>query len=158
LSVTGTASNPMFKKWKERVIALLKLNNTPREIALGVGIGAFIGITPLYGLHTVMVVIAALLVKRANKIAILLGTNVSLPPTMPIITWAGYSIGRFILGNKYPGFNWQMFRHFSYKDMLNFYWPLLLGSLILGIVCGIVLYFLTLILINRRRGKKAPAS
>ena len=141
----------MFKRLKERSLALLKLNNTPREIALGVGIGAFIAITPLYGFHTLMVVIAALLVKRANKIAMLIGTNVSLPPTMPLITWAGYSIGRFILGNKYPDFNWQMFKHFSYKDMLHFYWPLLLGSVVLGMVCGTIFYFLTLWFLKRRK-------
>ncbi len=144
----------MLKQWKERGLALLKLNNTPREIALGVAIGAFIAITPLYGFHTLMVVIAALLVKRANKIAMLIGTNVSLPPTMPLITWAGYSIGRFMLGEKYPDFNWQAFRHFSYKEMLNFYWPLLIGSIVLGIVCGTIFYFLTLWFLDRRAQKR----
>jgi uncharacterized protein (DUF2062 family) len=141
----------MFKKLKERAVALLKLNNTPREIALGVGIGAFIAITPLYGFHTFMVVIAALLVRRANKIAMLIGTNVSLPPTMPVITWSGYSIGRFILGDKYPDFDWTQFRHFSYREMLHFYWPLLLGSLVLGMVCGTVFYFLTLWFLGHRK-------
>ncbi|MDD5060180.1 MAG: DUF2062 domain-containing protein, partial [Candidatus Omnitrophica bacterium] len=81
----------MIKKegLKEKILKLLKFNNTPQEIALGVGIGAFIAIMPVYGLHTVLVIIAALLIPRVNKIALLIGTNVSLPPTVPFITWIG---------------------------------------------------------------------
>jgi len=47
---------------------------------------------PLYGFHTLLCVIFAFLIPRANKIAILIGTNISLPPTVPFITWTGYNI------------------------------------------------------------------
>ncbi len=54
---------------KQRFLSLLKMNNTPEEIALGVSLGVFIGVTPLYGFHTLMVILFALAVKKANKIA-----------------------------------------------------------------------------------------
>lgn len=143
------------ERLKEKILRLLKLNNTPREIALGVAIGAFIAIMPVYGLHTVLVIIAALLIPRVNKISLLLGTNVSLPPTVPFITWFGYSIGRFMLGRDYPAFRWTDFKNFNPKHFMNYYYPLFIGSIIEGLICGLVLYFLTLWFIKRRRAGKA---
>jgi len=128
---------------KERLFRLLRLNNSPPEIALGVAIGVFIAITPLYGFHTIMVIIAALLIKRANKIAILLGTNISTTLTFPFITWGGYNIGTKVLGNHYPPLQWQTFKHFSYKTILEFYYPLFIGSLIMGLVLAIIFYLIT---------------
>jgi len=139
---------------KQRIIALLKLNNTPHEIALGVAIGVFIAITPLYGLHTIMVVTAAFLIRRVNKLAILLGTNVSTTPTFPFITWAGYNLGRFILGNSYPLLHWPTFKHFNYKQILQLYFPLFIGSVILGLMLAVFFYFVTLWFIIARRKSK----
>jgi uncharacterized protein (DUF2062 family) len=144
----------MFKKLKEKILSLLKVHNTPAEIALGVAIGVFISILPVYGLHTILVIIAAFLIRRANIIAMLVGTNFSLPPTVPFITWAGYNIGRLLLGKKYPYISSYTFKGFSYKGILNFYYPLFLGSFILAVICAIVFYFLTLNFMNKRRKAK----
>jgi uncharacterized protein (DUF2062 family) len=141
---------------KQRFLGLLRLNNTPKEIALGVAIGVFIAILPVYGLHTVLVVIFALLVRRANRIAILAGTNISLPPTLPFITWAGYSLGRLIAGKGYPALSWSVFKGFSYKSIFRFYFPLFIGSFVLGIICAVIFYFFTLWFINRRRRRHLP--
>ena len=145
----------MKDRLKEKISKLLKLNNTPQEIALGVAIGVFIGIMPVYGLHTTLVIIVALFIPRVNKIALLIGTNVSLPPTVPFITWIGYSIGRFLIGKGYPVFNFPDFKHFNLRNFMNFYHPLFVGSIIEGLICGVILYFLTLWLIKRKRAKKA---
>ncbi|MEI6832099.1 MAG: DUF2062 domain-containing protein [Candidatus Omnitrophota bacterium] len=135
---------------KERFLRLLRLNNSPPEIALGVAIGVFIAITPLYGFHTIMVIIAALLIRRVNKFAILLGTNISTTLTFPFITWGGYNIGRMVFGNNYPPLQWQTFKHFSYKTILNFYYPLFIGSLILGLALAVAFYFITFWFVMRR--------
>mgnify|MGYP001573995690 CR=1 FL=1 len=136
---------------KQRIIALFKLNNTPHEIALGIAVGVFIAITPLYGFHTIMVVVAAFFIKRVNKFAILLGTNVSTTLTFPFITWAGYNIGRFIFGKSYPPLYWDTFKHFNYKQLLHLYFPLFIGSIVLGIILAVVVYFITRWLIIARK-------
>jgi len=141
------------KTLNERLIRLFKYNNSPREIALGVGIGVFIAILPLYGLHTALVIIAAVLIRRVNKIALLVGTNVSLPPTVPFITWFGYNIGRFLLGKDYPALRWSDFRHFNPKSFAHFYYPLFIGSVIEGLICAVVFYFLTLWFMERRKAR-----
>ena len=138
---------------KERFFRLLRLNNSPSEIALGVATGVFIAIMPLYGFHTIMVIIAALLLKRANKIAILLGTNISTVFTFPFITWCGYNLGRQVIGNNYPPLQWQTFKFFSYKTILNFYYPLFIGSLIMGLILAVMFYFITFWFVMMRENK-----
>jgi len=140
---------------KEFLKNFIHLNHTPREIALGIAIGVFIGILPLYGLHAILALIIALVVRPANKIAILLGTNISLPPMVPFITWAGYNMGRLMLSKDYPDLSWTMFRNFSYKDIFALYYPLFLGSLLLGFACAVIFYFLTYQIVLHRH-KKMP--
>jgi uncharacterized protein (DUF2062 family) len=150
----------MGKKFKEIVKDLVRLHNSPPEIAFGVAIGVFIAVMPFYGFHTIMVIIAAILVRRANKIAILAGTNVSIPPTLPFITWTGYDIGRLILGKRYPPLDLSFFSKLTFQKFMDFYLPLLLGSMILGIVLGAIFYFLTLAvvkIIKKRRQQANPA-
>lgn len=144
-------------KWKFKKIAvrLLRLNNTPQEIALGIAIGVFIGILPVYGLHTVLVIIAAILVRSANKIAIFLGTSISLPPTVPPITWAGYEIGRFIFKGKFEPLSWSVFNNITLQKIYTYYQPLFLGSVILGLICAAIFYLLVFFIIKRLNfGKK----
>ncbi|MEJ2568616.1 MAG: DUF2062 domain-containing protein [candidate division WOR-3 bacterium] len=136
---------------------MLKINNTPRHIALGVAIGVFIGITPLYGFHTAIVIIMAMLIPRTNKIAILIGSNISVPPTAPFISWFAYEIGRVILGYRYPSIRWTALNHFHYGNIKEILFPLFLGSFILGLILAICSYFLILILLrrfNRRKWKR----
>ncbi len=146
-------------KWKFKRIAvhLLRLNNSPRGIALGVAIGVFIGILPVYGLHTVLVVIAAILVRPANKIAIFLGTSISLPPTIPPITWAGYEIGRHILNGKFEPLSWAVFKNITFQKICYYYQPLFLGSVILGIVCAAIFYLLVFYMAKRFTLRKKRA-
>ena len=121
---------------------------------MGAAIGAFIAILPVYGLHTVLVVIAAIIVPPANKAAIFLGTNISLPPTFPFITWAGYELGRFILPGRFAPLAWSDFKHISFQKIIDLYPPLFLGSVVLGLICAVIVYFIVLLTIkgiNRRR-------
>ena len=143
-----------MRKIKELLSRLLKLNNSPPEIALGVAIGVIIAVMPLYGFHTLLCIIFAFLIPPANKIAILIGTNISLPPTLPFITWAGYNIGRLILGKAYPPLSLSAFKAITFKNVLNFYYPLFIGSFILGILLAVIFYFLTLWVIKKRRKSK----
>ncbi len=149
----------MPKKSIKDIIAVLvrmfKAHHSPHEIALGVAVGSFIGILPLYGLHTALCVVAAILIPRANKLAILLGTNISLPPTIAIITWTAYDIGRLIFVNKnYPPLSWEYIRNFKVSRVSEFYYPLFVGSLVLGLFCAVAFYFITLAIANHFKNKR----
>jgi hypothetical protein len=144
-------------KIKEVFAKLVHQHCTPHEIALGAGIGAFISVLPVYGLHTVLVVVAAFIVRPANKIAILLGTNLSLPFTLPFITWAAYDIGRFILKGSLPPLSWAYFKNLTLHKIVDFYWPLFLGSVVLGVICGLVVYGVTFVVAKKMKEKKHHA-
>ncbi len=151
-----------IRKIKATVVHLLKLNNTPHGIALGVAIGVFIAITPTYGLHTVLVVIAAFFIPQANKMAIFLGTNISLPPTLPFITWGGYEIGRLVLDRTYPDLSEAYFGNLSHlslwgivKAIKYMYKPLFIGSVILGVICGVIFYIIVFFVARAIEKKKA---
>ncbi len=140
--------------FKRLLIQLILGNSTPNGIALGAAIGAFIGILPLYGLHTVLVVIAAIIVRPANKAAIFLGTNISLPPTVPFITWAGYELGRLILWGKFDPLTWSDFKNINFQKIAILYQPLFLGSVILGVICGLVVYSIVFFVVKRIKERK----
>jgi uncharacterized protein (TIGR03546 family) len=140
--------------FRRQLNKLAALNNTPPEIAWGAAIGVFIGITPLYGFHTILVLICAILVPRTNKIAILAGSNISLPVTAPFISWLGYQIGRMILGESYPNIYWYTLKHFSYRGMADLLYPLFLGSFILGIAGALASYFIILFFVTKMRARK----
>ena len=147
------------KSLKETIAALiivLKEHHNPHEIALGVAIGSFIGILPLYGLHTVLCLVALFLIPRANKLAILLGTNVSLPPTIATITWTAYDIGRMLLfNNNYPPLSWKYLSGFKFSKGSEFYYPLFIGSLVLGLLVAVSLYLITWAIADHLRKKHA---
>lgn len=137
---------------KARFLNLRGVNRSPHEIALGAAIGVFIGITPFYGFHILMAFIAALAFKGLNRTAIFLGINISLPPTIPFITWAGYSLGRKLLGSSYPPLGWDAFKDFlSIENFFHFFYVLSVGSIVLGIVLGIFFYFLIVLILKRRK-------
>ena len=141
-------------KFKKILLALLKANSTPGGIALGTAIGVFIAILPVYGLHTIMVIIAAIIVRPANKVAILLGTNISLPPTVPFITWAGYEIGRLILKGNLPALAMVDFKQINFHKIVTLYPALFLGSVILGVICALIFYFLTFLVVKNIQEKR----
>ena len=149
-----------FLKFWPRTLEKLKhlacSNRSPGQVALGVGIGVFICTLPVYGLHTLLLVAFAFMVPRANKLAMFIGTNFSLPVTLPFITWCGYEIGRYVLPRDYPPLSWDYFRHFDFKLIGDFYGPLFVGSVILGVICGCFFFVVTYIgmkvFLSRKKG------
>ncbi|MFP3983358.1 MAG: DUF2062 domain-containing protein [Desulfurivibrionaceae bacterium] len=78
-------------------LRFLRLQGTPEEVARGIAIGVFIGITPTIPFHTVLVLSAALFF-RANKIAGLLASwVVSNPLTFFLQYYFSWRIGSFLL-------------------------------------------------------------
>lgn len=139
---------------KNILFRLILQNSTPGGIALGAAIGAFIAVLPVYGFHTILVIIAAIIVPPANKVAILLGTNISLPPTVPFITWGGYEIGRMLLPGRFDPLQLSDFKHITFQGIASRYQPLFLGSVILGVICAVGVYFLVFFVVKRIKERK----
>jgi uncharacterized protein len=135
------------------IYRVLHVDDTPHRIALGVAIGIFITWTPTIGLQMALVVaIAALL--RANKIVGVPFVWISNPVTLVPIYGPNHWLGTKILGGNYDfdqlrpfveavatGGNWFERLHAAWDAMWRVFWPLWLGSAVVGGVLAVITYF-----------------
>ncbi|MFZ0490801.1 MAG: DUF2062 domain-containing protein, partial [Salegentibacter sp.] len=116
----------------------------PQKKAAAIALGVFVGISPFWGLHTLLVFVLAAAF-RLNKVIAFLFSNISIPPVIPVIIYASYQMGSVLSGK---GFDWGLkLQEFnSASDVFTGLWQYILGSLALGGIVAlciwIVFYFL----------------
>lgn len=71
--------------------------DSPRKKALSIALGIFIGLSPFWGFHTVLVIFLAVFFNLNKPIAFAF-SNVSLPPFIPFVLYAGLKTGHYMLG------------------------------------------------------------
>lgn len=144
-----------FRQFKLNLIRLIRLRVEPDEIARGMALGLFVGMTPTFGIQMFLALIFAFLL-RQNKIAALIGVWNTNPLTAPIIYGMEYEVGRVLLGLPRPDATIE----FSFEAMQKLGWllasPLCLGSLVLGIPVTLIGYALTLHFIPVMRQWRIP--
>lgn len=135
-------------------LKLFRIHDTPQRIALGVGVGVFLGNAPGTG-PIAAITIAFLL--RLNRAAALLGSLAS-------NTWL--SIVTFILsikvGSSIMGVNWQdvhkswaiFLEDFKFINLfklatLKIILPIIVGYFVVSFCIGVIAYLATLIIIKR---------
>ena len=144
---------------------VLHMNDTPHRIAMGTALGLFVAWTPVLGLHILMVLGLALLL-RANKFVAIVFIWVNNPLTMVAIYYPSYLLGRTILQpfrsnavssgtqtaellNRFgssAGFLGIFHRQFwqnLFELLLNNGKELWLGTTLIGLAAAIVGYFTT---------------
>ncbi len=95
-----------FRKIKSKGIKkflsedVLGSDDPPKKKALSIALGLFVGLSPFWGFHTLLVLGGAFLLKLNKPIAFAL-SNVSLPPFIPFILFAGLQIGAWVLGEEH---------------------------------------------------------
>lgn len=161
--------------------AVFHLHEEPSRLAAGMAVGVFIGITPFYGLHTLLA-LAAAFVFRLNKAATITGAWINLPWFAPFVYGFCLKLGEAILsGNfsiswgtlsglaeaagaylrasprEHAGALWQMIWDMMFTASL----PLFVGTTVVGLVLGIATYVVTLEAVReirrlRHRAHRAP--
>jgi len=124
-------------------LRFIRLRGTAEEVARGMALGVFIGLTPTMGIQMPLAFFFAMLLKE-NKIAAVIGVWISNPMTaIPIYTY-NFKIGKYLLGTpdvKMPSFS-------SLNEILDLghdlILPLAIGSIVAGIISATVAYFITL--------------
>ncbi len=131
-----------FKKfWNEDV---LKSQEPAHKKAAAIALGVFVGISPFWGLHTLLVFVLAASFKL-NKVIAFLFSNISIPPLIPIIIYASYQAGYMLTGH---GFRWglSLSDFDSTSKIVDSLWQYILGSMALAafisLTLWIVFYFL----------------
>lgn len=150
-----------WKRWKRWVrlwyLRLVRLKGQPEEIAGGMAIGVFVGMTPTVPLHTVLAVLIAYLFRK-SKLAAAMGAWISNPVFLPFVYLLDYKLGRMITRTNPTSF---AVSDFSIHKIVELGWgisfPLIVGGLILGLICAVPSYFITkraVILYKEKRRKR----
>ena len=120
---------------------VLHIQESPQRTALAFALGVFIGFSPVYGLHTAMVVLCTWLF-GLNFLAMLTGALINNPWTLVPILGATYWTGALLLGRTdVPNFDWQdMSFSGIYQQVLPYAAPFLLGGLVLSVLGALLSY------------------
>ena len=129
---------------------LLQSTDSPQKKALSIALGIFIGLSPLWGFHTILVLFLAVLFKL-NKVIAFGFSNISLPPFIPFVLYGSLKTGSFITGEKLTYTFESLVLHFEFMDHLKTY---IIGSLSLSIFGALIfglLGYLILIFLDRKK-------
>jgi uncharacterized protein (DUF2062 family) len=146
---------------REKGEELLRLKDTEHAIALGMAIGMFFGFTPLLGFKTLMAIGLARLL-RANFLAAAVAVSLHdvFLPLFPFLLRLEYQIGYWLLSH--PHEFAPRLRLASHSVSIWFHWstfltvgrPLLIGSLFFAAPVGVLTYYITLVLLEKRKRRK----
>ncbi len=132
------------KGWKRSLREqLIGPQDSDGKKALSLGLGVFIGISPLWGLHTLIAVGAAVMFKL-NRALAFAGSNVSIPPMIPFVILGSIGVGEALLGGKEISMAIDLdhidFNHLNLLPKLKVY---VIGSIALATVCGVLAGLIT---------------
>ncbi|TVQ10359.1 MAG: DUF2062 domain-containing protein [Leptolyngbya sp. DLM2.Bin27] len=145
-------------QWRRRLryvyLRFLRLQGSPEQLTRGLAAGIFSGCFPLFGFQTILGIGVAT-VLRGNRLMAAAATWISNPFTYVPIFAFNYQVGHWVLG----GGSTQVFDD---PDTLRSWMDLgtevsvrlMLGSTVVGVVAGVVSYFIGLPLIIRVRSRR----
>ena len=117
---------------------------TPARQALAVGVGLFIGCTPLYGLHLALSIAAGWLL-RVNRLLVYAAANISNPVMAPLLFVAELQAGAWVHRQQ-----WLGPRAIVESGLAGVASDLVVGSALVGLVAGAVGGGITYAIVRRR--------
>jgi glycosyltransferase involved in cell wall biosynthesis len=124
---------------------VINSSDSNMKISLSVAAGCFIGVIPVWGFQMLLAFSAAYLLKL-NKFVTVAASNISIPPMLPLILILSYFTGGIITGragrppSPSGGFSIRWFE----SNLVQY----LIGSLVFGILLGLVLGTVTWLLLK----------
>lgn len=151
------------EKLKHWLRVLLHTQDSPERTAMAFAVGVFIAfLPPVPWFHTLFALLIAFLF-RLNRLAILAGTYTNTPFTILPLIGAEIGVGKLILKGEFP---LGLPRHIphslegwrrAFVQLRPFVPPLLLGSLLLGLVGAGIAYVVALRVVVAYRKRRALA-
>lgn len=140
-------------------LRLVRLSASPYSVAAGVAVGVAVAWTPFLGVHIIIAIVLAFLL-RANLVAAALGTTFANPLTFPLIWASTWELGHLILGRGEGNASAHVdfLALFSQMNFLQLWQPVLepmtVGALIPAALSGIVAYVSVYAIIRGFRTQK----
>jgi len=152
-------NNKILRSLKFIYHKIFRINDSPQRIAMGFGLGVFLGILPGTGPLASLVLATFLCVNRASALLGSVLTN----------TWLSFvtfllsiRIGSFFLGLEWQRVKtgWEgLITNFSWRSLLKIsnleiILPVALGYLVIGLVSGALAYLMVIIVLAFRKKKR----
>ncbi|MEI7674081.1 MAG: DUF2062 domain-containing protein [Deltaproteobacteria bacterium] len=133
----------------------ISLKGEPAEIAAGLAIGVFVGVTPTIPFHTAIIVLIGLLFRQNITAGYLGAWIVSNPLTVPFLYVSQYELGRSLLGMErsrfaLPDYTLGSVTALGWEILL----PLLAGGILMAPFFAVPAYFVTRRLITAIRARR----
>jgi uncharacterized protein (DUF2062 family) len=155
-------SNSIFRFFKFIYIKLFRIHDTPQRIALGLGMGVFLGILPITG--PIAAIFLALLL-RLNRASALLGslfTNTWLSiVTFLLSIKVGSGIMKVDWQDTYKGWI-QFLKNFKFINLLQLstlkiILPVITGYLVVAFCLGVLVYLIALVIVTQIKHEPRPS-
>ncbi|HEX6853335.1 MAG TPA: DUF2062 domain-containing protein [Candidatus Polarisedimenticolaceae bacterium] len=139
-----TGPRRRFGRLRGLYLTLRTEHTTPGKIALGVGIGVFVGLSPFWGLHLGICVLLATLF-RLNRVLVYAAANVA-SVVAPIAAIVQLAVGHRILRQVWLELSWAQSREILdgirkngwIEGLLNLSADFLVGGVVVSVVLGAV--------------------
>jgi uncharacterized protein (DUF2062 family) len=150
-------SNQFFlRSLKLLYLKLFRTNDSPQRIAIGLGVGVFLGILP--GTGPLAALIAATFL-RVNKVSAVLGALLTNTWTSLLTIILSIKVGASIMHLNWHDLytQWQMLiKNFHWRSLfelsfLEILIPVLTGYLVISATLGLIAYFVSLTILQRRK-------
>lgn len=136
-----------FKKFIREDV--LQSDGTNRIKAFSIALGVFIGFSPFWGFHTLLVIFLSVLFKL-NKVLAFVASNVSLPPFIPFIIVASLFLGAPFVQDDSDIFNQEWNFDLVKNNVLQY----AIGSLILATFMSLISGIATYLFLNKVNPEK----
>jgi len=131
-------------KFREAFRQILTVDDTPHRIGLAFGLGLFIAMSALLGLHTVLGFTVPHILRLSKRVC-LVGVWVNNPWTIvPLYTFCLW-VGLLLTGTdlKVPGIDWaNVSFSMLVQELAHLVVPFVVGTTVVGVVSGIAGYFI----------------
>lgn len=144
-----------IKRFRALLRYLVHEKNTPGELGLSVGIGAFWGCSPWIGFHWILALYSATR-QHLNRIACIAATNISFGPLTAVIAFASIWLGKLMLGQPLlmpRTTNWRVLSTFAWNSLGAW----VLGSIVVGLAASFATGLGTLYGVRALRRRKTQA-
>ena len=135
---------------------LWREHTSPLRLGAAVAVGIVVGCSPLFGLHLWIGLGLALLL-RLNKVAVFLGSQISIPPLAPLLGFCSVQVGGYLLHGRVVKL---VLADFTLRRLPGLVRDFLLdwtvGGLVVGLALALPAFAITAALVRVRRRVPDP--
>ena len=145
----------VFMRFRDRLRNMLRIDASPRKIAMSFATGVFIGFSPFFGLHTILGLLAAYifrLSRPATVTGVFITNPISLVPIYSFCIWLGMLLMGRDMSDVILSIDWKTLTLLTMSIELGaLLMPFMLGTFVSGVVGALISYYAVRFYVQRER-------